>query len=321
MKVISITVFIFLMFSVSAFGAVDTTHVGFVDSSVWFDREPFFSGEQVRVYTTLANSSQDDFKGVVEFYDGETVIGSAQVSLERNGGFQVVWADWVPKEGNHKISVKITKASLTPLGGKPEVVEYSNKPVTVDRFVDTDTDGDGIGNKDDSDDDNDGIPDNKDAQPLVKLVKNSDSKSKGSIKRNLEDESTQFIEKVGEIASSTSPKIIAGVKKTINVIERFRKTQSKNVDKRIKQIKQKIAENQKNIKNISILDKNGKGKKDNKKKNDPFNQLQLLALTTAGYTLSYKIAFYITGAFILYFLFRKIIPRIYNFVRRRNNDY
>ena len=178
MRVISVIILIFLMFSTPVLGAIDTTHVGFVDSSIWFDREPFFSAEKVRVYTTLANSSTADFKGTVEFYDEKTVFGKTEVILERNGGFQVVWADWIPKEGNNKISVEITEAIITPAGGKPEAVVYKNKPTyTVNRFVDTDTDGDGIGNKDDNDDDNDGIPDNKDAQPLIKAPSKINNKS------------------------------------------------------------------------------------------------------------------------------------------------
>lgn len=321
MRIIPIAILIFLIFSTPVFSAIDATHVGFVDSSVWFDREPFFSGKNVRVYTTLANSSPDDFKGVVEFYDEETVFGKTEVTLERNGGFQVVWADWVPKEGNHKVSVKIIEATLTPQGGTPKVVKYDSKSATINRFVDTDTDGDGIGNKEDNDDDNDGIPDNKDAQPLVKEVNKINNKSEGSIKKNLEEKSTQFVEKVGDIASSTSPKIIAGVKKTISVIERFRKTQSKNVNEKIKQVKQKIAEDKKDLKKISVSGNKNNDREKRKKKNRPFNQLQLLALTTAGYTLSYKIVFYITGAFILYFLIKKIVPWIYRLIRKRGDNF
>lgn len=295
-----------------AFAVVDSKYVGFVDSSLWFDREPFFSGEEVRVYTTLANSSSADFKGVVEFYDGETTIDKANVTLERNGGFQVVWADWVPEEGNHKVSVRITEATLTPPGGEPEVVEYKDEPETVERFIDTDTDGDGVGNREDNDDDNDGIPDSEDKEPLVADTETSDEKSDSSVKENLEDKSTQLVSKIGEVASSTSPKIIAGIEKTIDAIEEFRQTQSNNVDEKLKQVKQKIKDDQVGSEEIPI--------EEQKRKNDPFNQLQLLALTTAGYTLSNKILFYIVGVAVLYLFLRKIFPWIYGLVRGRNMD-
>jgi len=301
MRIISIITFLFLIISAPVYGAVDATHVGFVDSSLWFDREPFFSGKEVRVYTTLANSSSADFSGVVEFYDGETVINNAQVTLERNGGFQVVWADWVPEEGDHRVGVRITEATLTPPGGEPEVVEYNAEPAVLNRFVDTDTDEDGIGNKEDDDDDNDGIPDSEDTEPLVKAV------VENSVKENLEEKSTQLVSKIGEVASSTSPKIVAVVEKTLDVIEEFRVTQSKNIDESIKQVKQKIEEDQVGFEDAP--------EGEEKKKNGPFNQLQLLALTTAGYTLSHKVVFYITGIFVLYFILRRIIPWIYNLTR------
>ena len=233
MRTLLVTTIFFFILTLPVSAVVDATHVGFVDSSLWFDREPFFSGKVVRVYTTLANSSSADFSGVVEFYDGESVIGSAQVTLERNGGFQVVWADWVPEEGNHSVGVKITQASLTPPGGEPEAVEYTNEPATLNRFIDTDTDEDGIGNKEDNDDDNDGIPDSEDTNPLIK-----NTEVESTVKENLEEKSTQAVSKIGEFASSTSPKIVASVEKTYDAIEEFRVAQSKNIDDRIKQVKQ-----------------------------------------------------------------------------------
>ena len=251
MRIISIITFLFLVASTPVYGAVDATHVGFVDSSIWFDREPFFSLEEVRVYTTLANSSSADFNGVVEFYDGEIAIGSQNVTLERKGGFQVVWVDWVPEEGNHNLSVRITEATLTPTAGEPEAVEYTDLQTSLNRFVDTDTDGDGVGNKEDNDDDNDGIPDSEDNEPLVAFVEEStkelDDEVEDSVKENLEEKSTQLVSKIGEVASSTSPKIIAGVEKTIDAIEEFRTTQSRNIDDRIKQLKQKIEQDKATI--------------------------------------------------------------------------
>ncbi len=316
---IIIATFIFSVFVAPVFGAVDTKHVGFVDSSLWFDREPFFSGENLRIYTTLANSSSADFKASVEFYDGNAVIGSAEVTLERNGGFQVVWVDWTPKEGDHTVSVKITNATLTQPGEESKSVEYGNsKTYTLSRFVDTDTDNDGIGNTEDTDDDNDGIPDKEDTEPLIAYIEQenkTDQAEGSSIKKDLEDKSTQIVSKVGEFASSTSPKIIAGVNDTVNTIEKFRKEQSKNINEKIKETKEKIKNEKENLED-GYLDET-----EEVKKSAPFNQLQLLALTVAGYTLSNKIAFYITGVFILYFLLRKIIPWIYRLIRGRREEY
>ncbi|NQV93073.1 hypothetical protein HQ403_01070 [Candidatus Kaiserbacteria bacterium] len=309
MRIFSTLIILLFIISTPVFAAVDSTQVGFVDSSIWFDHEPFFSGQEVRVYTTLANSSNADFKGIVEFYDGGSAIGNANVTLERNGGFQVLWVDWIPQEGDHVVGVQITEATLTPPGGEPESVVYKNKSTALSRFIDTDTDGDGIGNKEDIDDDGDGIVDTEDSEPLVK--KNAVATEDSSTKENLEEKSTEALSKIGEFASSTSPKIIAGVKETLNTIEEFRISQNNNVTRKLKEVKQKIDEDQVGFENAP----EGEGKK----KNGPFNQLQLLALTTAGYTLSHTIAFYIAGILALYVLIRKVIPFLYGMVRNRDD--
>ncbi len=312
-SVVLTATFIFSLLVLPAFGALDTKYVGFVDSSLWFDREPFFSGEEVRIYTTLANSSSADFKGSVEFYDGDAVIDSADVTLERNGGFQVVWVDWTPTEGDHSVGVKIVDATLTPPGGEPESVVYeNNNTYSQDRFIDTDTDGDGVGNIEDLDDDNDNILDSEDEEPLIATI--YDDKEE-SLKKDLEEKSTEIVSKLGEFASSTSPKIATAVEKTIDAIEEFRVTQSKNIKEKIQETKKKIDKEKASLED-GYLDETGE-----KKKNAPFNQLQLLALTTAGYTLSNKIVFYITGVFILYFILKKIIPWIYRLMRGRSEEY
>lgn len=286
---------------------VDPAHVGFVNSSVWFDREPFFAGETVRVYTTLANSTSADFTGTVTFFDSEAEIGSAQVTLERNGGFQTVWIDWTPEEGDHQVGVLITNATLTPQGGEPQAVSYGDTPEFIPaRFIDTDTDGDRVGNREDEDDDNDGIPDENDNDPLVHFPQTvSDGEEESA--QSIEELSAKALTGIGEIASSTIPAVTAAVKSTAQAIENFRTSTSDTVEGQIALVKQRIAESQAGFEEVP---EGGEPKK-----NDPFNQLQLLALTTAGYTLSNKVAFYLAGAIILYLLLKKVIPWIYRKVR------
>lgn len=310
-----LAILFFLISSTPAFGAIEATYAGFADSPLWFDREPFFSGEEVRIYATLANSSFADFNAKVEFFDGEMTLGSTTIALERDGGFQVVWADWVPEEGLHIISVKITEATLTSPGGEPEEALYESEPIyTLERFVDTDTDGDGIGNLEDDDDDNDGIPDSEDSDPLVENIKEEPPPIMGG---GPIWGRSQALSVLKEIASSTSPRIIAGIENAIDVIEGFRTSQSENIKEEIKDVKQKIREDQAGLEDTPEAE-NEDGRK---KKNSPFNQLQLLALTTAGYTLDNKIAFYIAGMFVLYIILKKIIPWMWGFVRNRRDEY
>lgn len=306
--------FFFLLpsFSETVLAAIDAKHVGFVNSSLWFDREPFFSNENVRVYTALANSTPADFNGTIEFYDGDILIGSSEVSLERNGGFEVVWADWTPHEGDHTVRVRIVDAILIPPEGEPIPVTYDEEPSSaLSRFVDTDTDGDGVGNRDDTDDDNDGIPNEKDDMPLVALsLPNSTTgkeEEKDSIRSLAEDLSGQAVLQIGNVASSTMPRIVAGVETALEAIEEFRIGQNEKVDARIKTIRERIAEDRAGFEELP--------QSEEERKNAPWNQLELLALTAAGYTLSNRIVFYLFAAFIAYVILKTIIPWMYYKIR------
>ncbi len=308
-----------LLFSpLYVFAAVDTSHIGFVNSSVWFDREPFFAGDQVRVYTALTNSTPADFSGVVTFYEGENIIDTADVSLERNGGFQVLWADWEPEGGTHTIRVVITDAVIIEQGGEPQQISLSEATsYTLDRFVDADTDGDGIGNGEDSDDDNDGILDSEDTEPLVfstppaeesaESQKNDATATTSTSK--ITSLSNTLLEGFGNIASSSIPVVTETVQHTASAVERFRESQSNVVDEQIKKVKQRINEDQAGFESIE---------EGESRDTSPFNQLQLLALTTAGFTLNNTIVFYIVGAAVLYFIVRKVLPWLYRIVRGRD---
>ncbi|MCW9054812.1 MAG: thrombospondin type 3 repeat-containing protein [Candidatus Pacebacteria bacterium] len=301
-ELIVVALTFFLLSASFVFAAVDTAHIGFVRSTIWFDREPFFSGETVRVYTTLANSTPADFRGVVEFYDGDTSFGTTDVSLERNGGFQTVWTDWEPTEGDHAVRVEITSGEVVGPGGKSEALVFDTEPAqTLTRFVDTDTDGDRIGNREDSDDDGDGIPDVNDAEPLVAYSELMEEKleEESTSTPKLQEAAGDLVVRVAEVASSTAPKIQSTAKKTAAVVEEFRVDQKKRVDDQIGVVKERIAEK----KAISL--------ESGESKNAPFDQLQLLALTLAGFTFSNTIVFYLAVALLLYVLLMKSAPWIY----------
>jgi hypothetical protein len=280
--------------------ALDTTHVGFVSSPLWFDREPFFAGQSVRVYTMLTNSSSADFSATVEFRDVDTVIGTSNVTLAKNGGFQVVWIDWTPNEGDHTISASVTNATLTEPGGTPQSVTYSGSSASAPkRFVDTDTDEDGIGNRDDLDDDNDGIPDAEDSEPLVVVsVKEQQallttSKDVGTVLQTL--------------IATTTPKIVATTQSIVSALDTFRTNQGNNILEQAGNVKKEIEEAK------EFAQTSGE-----EVKTDPISQIKLLALTTAGYTLSNTILFYIVFAVLGYLLLRKILPWIFRKFRGKS---
>ena len=296
----------------TTYAAVDTSHIGFVESRLWFDHEPFFAGEQVRVYTMVANSTSADFEGTIAFYDNDTKIGSSKVTLERNGGFQVVWSDWKAAEGEHALSVRITEATVKEEGKEPQTVSFNDAPYSIRRAVDLDTDGDKIGNREDEDDDNDGIPDTEDKEPLVVADASFSPKPDASVQETIE----RITQKSQELAASTTPKIVAGVQAALQAIENFREAEGKVVEAQKEKVRQKIAEDRAAFETAAEV---SGGEGESKRKTDPFNQLQLLELTAAGYTLSNKVAFYLAGALIVYVLLKKVLPRIWGLFRRKES--
>lgn len=135
-------------------------NAGFVPANIWYSKDPFFSGDKIRVYTILFNGSAYDLEGVVKFFDNGVSIGETNFSISGGGRVRDIWIDWESKEGKHTITARITGATASLAGGVKRPIILDNIETGVsDRMVDFDTDGDGIGNNEDLDDDNDGVSD------------------------------------------------------------------------------------------------------------------------------------------------------------------
>ena len=156
------TILLFFIATAVPAYAVDTPikNAGFVPSNIWYSREPFFSGENIRIYTVIFNGSSEDLVGTVEFLDNQTLIGKADFSLARGGRIRDVWVDWVVKDGKHTITARLSGVQAIDTGGKKRPIVLENTETAKSELViDVDTDKDGIGNTDDPDDDNDTVSD------------------------------------------------------------------------------------------------------------------------------------------------------------------
>ena len=240
-------------------------NLGFVNGSLWYEREPFFAGETVRVYSILANSTEYDLTASVVFYDNDVKIGQGAVNLSRFGGSQIVWVDWTPKEGNHSVSAKIEGALISRSGEAPRAVELASAATApVAKFVDADIDHDKIGNATDTDDDNDKIPDKKDPQPLVANAAGdpyaksssvpSSKNSEGGINAKAVESVTTALGGVGSVLSNAvsdaAPKAVALAEGSFRTVEDWRVAQSERIsearDRSKAEIDTKAAEAAKN---------------------------------------------------------------------------
>ena len=136
--------FWFLIFNFSFSHAQTKTlkNIGFIQDNIWYSKDPFFEGDKIRIYTTVFNGSQYDFKGTLEFFAGGKSVGKSSFSLI-SGAFQVLWADWTAEGGNKKIYANIVEAKISLPGGMEEVVILENaKTGEIETFVDLDSDKD-----------------------------------------------------------------------------------------------------------------------------------------------------------------------------------
>lgn len=275
------------------------TNLGFVESSIWYGKEPFFADQVVRVYTVLANSSDADFKGTVTFFDNDEPIDSSEFSLTRAGGVHVVWVDWTPEAGKHVIVAKILEAEVSRTGEEPQRIAREDwQTATSIRFVDIDTDGDGIGNSEDSDDDNDGIIDEEDEEPLVvKLSQGEEIRS-------------EVTEEAKNLYATVAPIVTAAVSPAVVYLEEFRETQGDRVRVLADTIKQELDSVDKDKEEIAVvlpgqIDTSQKPDTSAGEENETLKRAEYYALAAAGFVLDrqfvfYPLLFFISGYLILY---------------------
>ncbi|MBL7045727.1 MAG: thrombospondin type 3 repeat-containing protein [Parcubacteria group bacterium] len=290
--------------------AINVEYVGFLQSSVWFEKEPFFAGKSIRVYTALANSTEADVDGVVKFLSNGVEIGRGDVTLERQGGFQVIWTDWTPTNGTHKVFAEFINVVATEPGGPPQSIIYTGEVASAEaREVDTDTDGDGIGNKIDTDDDGDGVLDINDDSPLVPntLIK----EDKEAALATVED----AVERAAEIATDVADEFIPIAKSTtekvVDTLEKTRLEQGAKVDAAKERLKEKLEEEQSGV---ELPD-------GEEADSTPFGAMRLVALTAASYTLNNAYAFYAAFMVALYFVVWRGLGWLFRKVRRNRDEF
>jgi len=159
-KIFLALLFVLMPFSFSYAADTPIKNAGFVPANIWYSKDPFFSGDTIRIYTIIFNGSSYDLEGVVEFLDNGVSVGKTNFSLSGGGRVRDLWVDWKATEGRHVMTARIVGATASLAGGAKRSITLDNAETgKSERAVDLDTDSDGIGNTEDTDDDNDGVPD------------------------------------------------------------------------------------------------------------------------------------------------------------------
>jgi hypothetical protein len=248
MKIISkinFLIVLLLFLTTNIVGAQTGLNAGFVNG-LWYSKTPFFSGDEVRIYTVIQNQSGFDIMGTVQFFDNKESIGQSDFSVV-NGRLIEKWADWEPKKGGHEISVTIVDTKKIEIGKDPEAINLSSNLSISEKYeVDLDTDGDGVGDQNDLDDDNDGSSDEEEEQagtnslvfnmPVVSVDEEEivDTSKQEAISIEGQTMAKKIIQTTKEVASNISEKATEVVESTKKVLEK----QKEKVEEELEQQKQ-----------------------------------------------------------------------------------
>ena len=110
---------VFFQLSGLAFAVETLSNTGLVPGNVWFSKDPFYSGDKVRIYTVIFDGSEKDLRGDINFLDGNSLLCTNSF-LVLAGRPTEAWCDWTVSLGDHSININIARVKAS-LPGEPEI--------------------------------------------------------------------------------------------------------------------------------------------------------------------------------------------------------
>lgn len=269
----------------SAGPAID--NAGFVQSNIWYSKDPFYVGDKIRIYTVIFNGSAYDLSGAVEFLDNGAFIGKADFALASGGRVRDLWVDWKATEGKHTITARFANVISDGPNGKQSAVLGSAEAGKSERVVEMD-------------------PVAKAAQVKIDEAKDAEASARASAK----------VENLIQTVSEVIPlPVKEGVSSGKAFIEEFRigeayqlKLAKENKQKEIANIKadeaKALASGVKTVRSQTDAMINTAEK--------PFAYVLLALFTIGQYIFQWQILFYGVLLYVLYRLIRFVARRVWN---------
>lgn len=113
-------IMVYMMFSALAVYAEEVANVGIVQG-IWFSQDSYVVGDTVRIYTAVHNNTGSDVEGYVEFYNGNSILGTKHFN-SLHGRITEVWMDTLATVGEHQFIVKITELTKNQPGENAEAI-------------------------------------------------------------------------------------------------------------------------------------------------------------------------------------------------------
>ncbi|MFN4181167.1 MAG: hypothetical protein ACK4FA_00515 [Candidatus Paceibacteria bacterium] len=281
-----------LIIALVFFGAIypnltkaEVINTGFVETNIWYSKEPLVEGEKVKVYTLVFNPSNKNFKGTVSFFDKTTLLGKKDFTVGASTA-ETISVDWLVTVGGHEIFAKITNPRFETGAGQYEEIylaqdETERSVRTVSKKI-----------------------------PNVTEVKNKIDEAL--------DSGLLPIQEAKESVSSAIPDTVKGpVNQVLNQVEYVRTNAFESIDSERVSTKARIDKLEKGSevvpeKNEDDIDVLVKKEQESKSQilgsaKAPLQYVWLFFLTIAGIIFQYKVVFYIVLILALVGIVRLII--------------
>lgn len=287
MKFILLTIFI--LFASPVFSAVPPAieNAGFVQSNIWYSKDPFYASDKIRIYTVIFNGSAYDLSGTVEFLDNGVLIGEAPFALAKGGRVRDLWVDWKATEGKHTINARFINVVSDGPNGKQAVVMGVGEAGKSERVVELD--------------------------PVAKAELAKIEEAKREVAR------AKTSAKVENAIQSVSSAIPEPVKESVvtgkNILEEFRISEAHSLklakeDKQREIAKIKEGESRATLSDVKTVYSQTDAMLNTAEK--PFAYVLLALLTIGQYIFEWKILFYGLGLYVVYRLIKWIAGKIRN---------
>lgn len=279
---------IFVLFANPVFSATPAIeNAGFVQSNIWYSKDPFYAGDKVRIYTVIFNGSAYDLSGTVEFLDNGVFVGKADFALASGGRVRDLWVDWKATEGKHTINARFANVVSDGPNGKHAAVLGSNEAGKSERVVELD-------------------PIAKAAAAKIEEAKAEEARARTTAK----------VENVVQLVGESIPAPVKeGVFLGIGTIEEFRVGEAYSLklakEKKQKEIEVIKADEEKTLanKNKTVVSQTDAMLNTAEK---PFAYVLLALFTVGQYIFEWKILFYGVGIYLIYRLIKWIVGKIRN---------
>ncbi|MCX6753320.1 MAG: hypothetical protein NTW62_03200 [Candidatus Nomurabacteria bacterium] len=283
MKKGRIFIFVFLLvfsFSYKISFAQNSTNAGFIPSNIWYSKDPFEEGDNIKIYTLVFNSDSRQLSGSVLFFDNDVLLGKRNFTA---GSSQVsqVGLPWQVTVGDHTIFAKIESTRyLTSNGTYVDVYLPDNQSDTSKRTVNKKIDT--VANTDTNTTTNNPIKD-----------------SSNSLVNTIDDKTTSVANTIKDNAPTFISKPVAYV---VDGVESFRQS----VENKTTSFKDKIKSNIQTIKDNIKNGASNASEKGKSKLSKPFEYIKLFFAAILSAIFDFKIIFYGLSVLVIFFVLRYI---------------